>query len=334
MFKSAVIRLTLGYVGALTFICLLFSLPVYNIATSRLKAGAERQTEFIRNLPVQNRPRGLVSDLVESRDNQLREDRNQLLFALMTFNISIISLGAYASYYFARQTLKPLHDAHKLQKAFTANASHELRTPLAVMQTQIEVALRDKKLNIAEAKSTLQSNLEEVSRLQELSDQLLALTSTSDISSQFEKINLAKITKDEIRQYQKIYKIKINSKNISDCFVSGDKTLLRQAIGILIDNAISYSSDSEKKKVEVSVTAKKNFALVEVKDNGPGINKNEISDIFKRFYRGDASELNSKGNGLGLSIASQIVELHNAEISVKSKINFGSTFTIKIPKVS
>ena len=79
-------------------------------------------------------------------------------------------------YLFAKQTLQPIEEAHTRQTRFTADASHELRTPLAVLQTEIDVALRNPKLKLSEARQVLESNREEITRLKNLSDQLLTLT--------------------------------------------------------------------------------------------------------------------------------------------------------------
>lgn len=335
MFKSAVIRLTLGYVGAIALICLMFSIPVYSVTSSRLRSGAERQAEFIgrtyRPMPQANN----LSELVKIRERQLADDRRQLLSGLVIINLCIISVGGYLSYLFARQTLRPIKEAHLLQKNFTANASHELRTPLAVIQAESEVALRDKKLSLSSAKQTITSNLEEVSRLQDITSQLLILTRIEPDTSSFKRVDVTKVVKAEIGLHKKANKLAIKLESKGPAYVMADDTLLRQAVGVLLDNAIKYSSGVKSPELQVSVNKSRQAVVIKVQDNGAGIAKEDQAKIFDRFFRGKMTDKNGQsisGNGLGLAIAQQIVQQHSGEISLdKTAVGKGSTFSIKLP---
>lgn len=334
MFNSAVIKLTAGYIGAITLICLIFSIPVYVVVSDRMRTGAERQAEFIGRIYRPGQPVRNLPDLVRSRDSQLASDRRQLLSGLVIINLCIIAVGGYLSYLFAKQTLRPIKDAHQLQKEFTANASHELRTPLAVIQAESEVALRNKKLTLANAKKTITSNLEEVSRLQDISSQLLSLTRIEPNKTDFQRADIVALVKAEIGQYTKTSRGAIELKAPPTAYARADSTLLRQAVGILLDNAIKYSAGVQKPKLLVEVKKSRQHVAIKVTDNGVGIARDDQPKVFDRFFRGkNATKDPSKnGNGLGLAIARQIVKQHGGVIALdKSTPGKGSTFSVRLP---
>lgn len=332
MFRSAVVKLTLWYVGALFLVCLLFSVPAYNIASASLRRGAERQTNVIRRVQGGVFGPNIAPQLEEQRELQLGEDRHQLIQSLALFNIAIIGLGSVASYWFARRTLRPIEEAHQAQSRFTADASHELRTPLATMQAEIDVALRDKSLNVAGARTILESNLEEIARLRLLSEQLLSLTRWDDSSKVFSTVNMAKVIGPELDAIEAKYGIEINRKMTKKALVYGDSTLLKQLLHILVSNAVVYAAPSDP-LVGVEVRkSKDNTMCMIVSDQGPGISASDLPQIFKRFYRGsNASKHGVAGHGLGLALAKQITEAHHGTIDVKSNEGKGTSFTIELP---
>jgi signal transduction histidine kinase len=121
----------------------------------------------------------------------------------------------------------------------------------------------------------------------------------------------------------------INTSN--NLYVLGLRQNLVELFIILLDNAIKYSESN----TTITIRSKKTrtYALIDIKDEGVGISKNDIAHIFDRFYRSDKSRSKEviKGYGLGLSIAQKIVEEHRGKIEVTSTMNKGSTFTIYLP---
>lgn len=331
MFKSAVFKLTAWYVGALVLVCLLFSAPIYAVTSARLRSGAERQTDYVRQLPRQYNPSRILPQLEILRERQLDKDRQQLLLSLLLINLGIIGLGAYASYLFARRTLQPIEEAHAAQAAFTSNASHELRTPLAVMQTEIEIALRQKKLTHKDTTDILTSNLEEVARLRRLSDQLLGLTRSDAHALQLKKVDLTKLVNGEAKKLSKRHKQPIETTLAKNITAQADPILLSQVIDILVDNAFAYGGP--KPVVKLTLAADSETVTLAVSDKGPGIPKRDLDHIFDRFYRGgSATASRPTGHGLGLALAKDIVERHGGELAATSKTGKGSTFVIKLPR--
>ena len=327
MFKSAVLKLTAGYVAALVAVCLVFSIPIYAVTATRLRNGAMSQTEYVRNLPRPFNATRIIPQLEELRERQLIRDRQQLLFNLILINACIVGLGAYASYVFARRTLKPIEEAHAAQARFTANASHELRTPLAVMQTEIDVAMRNKKLTTTEAREILQSNLEEVARLRQLSDQLLGLTRTGNEAVQKQRIDMTKLVTAQIAKLSKRHKQTFQTDIAKNVSTMGDPVLLGQVLEILVDNAVAYGGKGP--QVAIKLAARKDTAIITVSDKGPGIPKEEQARIFDRFYRGkQATASRPNGHGLGLALAKDIALRHGGDVSVSSKPGKGATFAL------
>lgn len=334
MFKSAVFKLTAWYVGALVFVCLLFSIPIYTVTATRLQHGAVRQTEFVRQLPAPFEDDLYVPRLERLRDKQLADDRHQLLLSLLLINAGIIGIGAYASYLFARRTLQPIEKAHAAQVRFTADASHELRTPLAVMQTEIEVALRTKKLSTFEAKEVLQSNLEEVARLRQLSDQLLGLTRADAAPLKLAKTNLSKLVTEQMGTLGKRHNLKIAVSVPEDVMVQADKLLLAQAMGIIVDNAVIYSGqDDPAITATLTIATRSDQVVLRLANRGAVIPAKDLEHIFDRFYRGaNATTVNPTGHGLGLSMVKDIVSRHGGDVAATSTKKAGTAFTLSIPK--
>jgi len=272
--------------------------------------------------------------------NFLSEDfekaKRQVMLRLLVMNGVILVISAGAGYFLAGKALYPIERALVEQKRFVSDASHELRTPLTSLKTEMEVALRDKRLKIGDAKELVKSNLEEVAKLQELISYLLVCARYGDTSVKLpiKPVRIAKIVENAVRKVsshaaQKQIKIKQEVQNGS---LRANEAGLEELLVILLDNAVKYSLNGG--EVVVSVKEDKKYVTFEVKDFGVGIAASDIPYIFNRFYRADSSRSKQKvdGYGLGLAIAKGITEAHKGEIKVKSKPGAGSTFKVILPK--
>ncbi len=336
MFKSARIKLTAWYLLIIMSISLLFSLVIYGGINRELERFAyiqqirqERLERGLRNFPIH--PNLPPFDLT-----LIKEARERLILTLLVINLGILVISGGAGYFLASRTLKPIEDMVDEQKQFIADASHELRTPLTSLKTEIEVALRDKKLELIDAKNLLRSNLEEVDKMQEFSNYLLALSryQNTNLNLKFEKLNLSPIIDSAVKKLLPLSKEKnINIvKEVKNIEVEGNQVSLSELFTILIDNAIKYSHKNG--KIMIRTKTEKNHAVIEVEDFGMGIKATDMPHIFNRFYRADTSRSKNSidGYGLGLSIAKSITQLHNGKISVKSDHTKGSIFSISLPR--
>jgi signal transduction histidine kinase len=342
MFHSARIKLTAWYLLIITLISVSFSFVVYKILTSELD-----RVERIQRLRMErNSPErfGIVLP-PEVRDQILQpfqldldliqDAKNRLAVILTLIDLGILASSTVAGYFLAGRTLRPIQIMVDDQNQFITDASHELRTPLTSLKSEIEVNLRDPKLSLTDAKKLLRSNLEEVDNLQSLSDGLIKLTQFQSVNNglSLSDIALNTLVDEAIKKVANLAKTKhIKIQNLCKPinFVGNKPTLLELLI-IFLDNAIKYSPSQT--EVVISSHTQDGFIFIYIKDHGYGIEPNDLPHLFDRFYRADKSRTKTEipGYGLGLSIAKQIIARHHGGIKVTSKLNEGSTFTIKIP---
>ena len=348
MFHSARIKLTFWYLVIIMLVSGFFSLIVYRGFTKELGRGfrfqalhtaperrvvVQERNGFFRILPFMIYPDEIApEEFVEIINLAKRRFALQLLI----INGGILFLAGTAGYFLAGKTLQPIEVMVDEQKRFVADASHELRTPLTSIKTEVEVALRDKKLKLVDAKELLKSNLTEIDKMNYFSDNLLALSryeaSGRDLS--MEDVDLAEAVRQAIeRNAPQAREKKISIKeDLSAVTVKGNPQSLVELISILINNAIKYSPEGKEVRVSVRIKGKK--AVIEVRDQGIGISEKEIPHIFDRFYRADSSRNKTivDGYGLGLSIAKSIVDAHKGEIKVESEVGKGSRFIVVLPR--
>jgi signal transduction histidine kinase len=332
VFRSAAVRLTGWYLALIMVLSIGTSFALYHVSDSRLEENASRQVEFFSGLLGSENAR----DFATLRHQQLEEDRAQLKGNLIIFNLMVLIGGGAASYGLARRTLKPIEEALESQIRFTADASHELRTPITALQTENEVALRNPKLSKTEAIGLLKSNLAEAAKLRDLSEGLLTLAYTDkdvDYSGEYLVSDIIAKAKDRVAKAAALKQIAISVPRKTDSLkVKGQQQKLADLLVILLDNAVKYSPA----KSRVRVASKKHGKYVEisVSDQGQGIKKEDLPNIFERFYRADHSRNKQSGGGygLGLAIAKKIAEQHNGTIEVRSALGKGSVFTLRLPR--
>jgi len=225
-----------------------------------------------------------------------------------------------------------------LRREFVANVSHELRTPLSVVQgyaeTLLEGAWKDEKsaqdfLGIIDKNvrrlSSIVSDLLDLSKL-ESGGQVLEPRPV-DVRMLAERVGDAFRPVAERKRQQLLVEVAPNAGS-----VEADGTLLERALSNLVDNALKYTPEGG--RVRVWGGLDNGQTILSVEDNGMGIPEADLPRIFERFYRVDKSRSRDLGGtGLGLSIVKHIIQLHGGNISVKSTMGVGSTFTVRLPQV-
>ncbi|WP_431799062.1 ATP-binding protein [Halobacillus andaensis] len=225
----------------------------------------------------------------------------------------------------------------KLRKDFIANVSHELRTPISMLQGYSE-AIVDDIAETREDKNELAKIIHDESlRIGRLVNELLDLArmEAGHISLHLEEIEIEPLIEKILRKFKGLAEEKnvqlTSNINIDQSAMTIDADRIEQVLTNLIDNAIRHTS--EEGVVSLSVKASGELHI-EVSDSGYGIPQEDLPFIFERFYKADKSrkrESSQKGTGLGLAIAKNIVEAHKGRISVHSKLDEGTTFTVAIP---
>ena len=224
---------------------------------------------------------------------------------------------------------KRLSEAFFREKRFASDAAHELRTPLAVLSTQAQVALQSKNNEVRD--NAVKNLIKGVNRSTHVVQQLLTLSRMIPDKeiSEMKKNNLKDIATEVISELvPKAMKKNINIELIADdkkyilnCIDTAISILIRN----LIENAIKYSYEDSYVKVILKKKNKKLTLLVI--DNGPGVSDELKDRIFERFYRVIGSK--ESGSGLGLSIVTQIIEVHQAKISIEDNKESNSGLVVK-----
>lgn len=225
--------------------------------------------------------------------------------------------------------------AEQMRREFTANVSHELKTPLHIISGYSEM-LHNQVVSEADVQQFAHKIHSESQRMVQLVEDIINL-SLLDESPQIsmEKLDIYQLATESLESLSG----KASQKQValhlkgSSCFVKGNHALLSSVIYNLCDNAITYNQP--KGDVYVTVTGKDNKVLLEVKDTGIGIPKEEQERIFERFYRVDKSRSKKVGGtGLGLSIVKHALKCHGASIEVSSQMGKGTSMIVTFPSLT
>lgn len=234
--------------------------------------------------------------------------------------------------YYQRNNL--LTQVEELKSNFLRMMSHDLKTPLARIQGMTEIALRDiESLNSkqVEALHTIESSSEELSQF--IGSVLnLGRIESKEIKLQLKSKDINALLNDVIQKVTYLAKqknIKIVTEFEPMFSMKIDEDLMRQVFTNLIENAIKYSPENT--SILVSTEEINGKVMVQVADQGMGIEQDDINNLFTKFYRSPNVKDSIKGTGLGLYLARYFVDLHLGTISVESEQNRGSTFTVELP---
>ncbi len=224
-----------------------------------------------------------------------------------------------------------------MRKEFVANVSHELRTPLTTVKSYTETLIDDEIQNEEIAMNFLNVINGEVDRMAILVQDLLDLSKfdSEKMVLNMEALDLRKIVEKTISQNKIL--IDKKSQNIETEFnkdeyiILGDIIRINQVFNNILSNAIKYSPENE--NIYVSIHEDDEEYIVNIRDTGIGIPKEDIAHIFERFYRVDkARSRQMGGTGLGLAITKEIIEVHGGSIKAQSEIGVGTTMIIRFKK--
>ena len=265
---------------------------------------------------------------------------NDLGYFILTFFMSSIVLENFLSSNKSKiEEINILKDQENYRREFLGNVSHELKTPLFTIQgyilTLIEGAMKDKKVRGKYLKRSAKGV-----------DRLISIVKDLDLITQFES-GIKTVDKSNFNIYELIYnvydlmefeseknntKLLIKDEHNSPVIVNADKERILQVLTNLIVNSIKYGKENGYTEVAVE-EYNKDRIIVRVADNGEGIEDEHLPRLFERFYRIDKNRSRKKGgSGLGLSIVKHIIEAHQEQIFVESKVGQGTEFSFTLKK--
>lgn len=288
---------------------ILLFIPIVSRTSSKLIRPIKNMTEITKTISVSN-----INTRLDIKDTQ-----DELKELSMTFN----------------EMMNRIEDGYKSQQQFVSDASHELRTPIAVMKGYINMLDRWGKNDKEILEESITAIKNETDNMQDLIEKLLFIARSDKQTLSFTKedFNISEILFEIEKETLMIdNKHEFEFRFLQDAHVYADKNRIKQAIRILLENAIKFTPDGG--KISVYGFLAEEFYAIKIKDTGIGINKKDLSKIFDRLYRAEESRNRQiGGHGLGLSIAKIIILGHKGKIKVKSNIGEGAEFTMLLPHI-
>ncbi len=224
----------------------------------------------------------------------------------------------------------------KAKTAFVSNLSHELRTPLTTIQSAVDLLERARdRLDPMEHRA-LELADQELKRIRGMVEELMTLAQMDSWKYQLEvgPANMSTVVQTAIESVEakaQRFGIKIYFGDAGEHRCICDVQKLYQVFLNLLDNAIKYSDSGA--RVDVEIEEDDSTLTIRIRDTGVGIPKEDLNQLFERFYRVNKDRSRATGgSGLGLAISKQIVEMHGGSISVESEVDVGSVFEVRLPK--
>lgn len=292
-----------GIIGLLIFV------PIVSRTSYKLIGPIKNMTEITKTITVNN-----INTRLDIKGTQ-----DELKELSQTFN----------------EMMDRIEEGYKTQQQFVSDASHELRTPIAVIKGYVNMLDRWGKNDRAILEESILAIKNETENMQDLTEKLLFIARSDKSTLIYSKEDFRITTiLNEIEKETKIIdnKHKLYFHFYEDANIYADKNRIKQAIRILIDNAIKFTPQDG--YIMVSGFIQDEYYVIKVEDTGAGIEKNDLEKIFDRLYRAEQSRSKEVGgHGLGLSIAKIIVLGHKGKIKVKSTVGKGSEFSIMLPYI-
>jgi signal transduction histidine kinase len=258
-----------------------------------------------------------------------REISNFRTVLVTTISVSLLGLAAVfvLVVIFSRMVFRPVEESIQKQKRFITDASHELKTPLTIIDANTEVM----EMESGESQWT-KSTRKQIQRLSGLVQQLVTLSRLDEEKGLEEKceFNLSEAVSECVQPYESLAQTREKNLTLNieeDITYTGDERSIRQLAGILMDNAVKYSSENGNITLTLKKKGKKIF--LEVYNDADDLPQGKMDVLFERFYRLDSSRNSGTGgSGIGLSVAKAIVQAHKGKITAENKNGRGLTITV------
>lgn len=250
------------------------------------------------------------------------------------FGIFFVAMTAFLgiSILLSHWVIKPVAVAWDLQRQFVADASHELKTPLSVIMANAELMQNDD-TSEADRQKFSHNILSTIYQMRSLVENMLEMARVDNgtLKMQFDSLDFSQLVNDAVLSFQLLYEEKamgLRCAITEGIWLHGSEQHLYQVLDVLLDNALKYSTP--KGMVSVDLTQNGRNCILSVSSPGEPISKEDIKNIFKRFYRADKARAMNGSYGLGLAIAESVVEAHKGRIWAESDRGY-NTFYVQLP---
>ncbi len=228
------------------------------------------------------------------------------------------------------ELLERLRITLESERNFTADAAHELRSPLAVVRNVARIMARSG--NLAEVHQASELLDQSAVRMADLLSQLLHLSRLDSLvqADPSGRVSLRELIRDVVGELLPLASEKgvhVAYLADEDVFISGEGELLRLMFRNLIGNGVKYGQQD----VGIHTRIDEGSLLIDIVDDGPGVDVNELPHLFERFYRNQLAKQRVEGSGLGLSIVRRVAELHGFDVSAANRMEAGLVVTVRVP---
>ena len=282
-----------------------------------LYGGKEGYIEVYRYKIFEDENSTLVIFVDWGRQLKIVED---FIFVSIMASLLALVLVFIIAFVLSNRVLAPIIKGYEKQSRFIANASHQIKTPLTIISANNEII----EIEYGESESSKAIN-KQVNKLNQMVNSLTLLSKIESLNKKSKPFNISNLLKDTVSEYNLLLeKYKINLNVAENVMYDGDKGLIHQLFSIILDNAIKYGLTF----IDVSLTLKSSKIEIIITNDADDVENGNLDKYFERFYRSSEVRTNKiEGNGIGLSIASEIVEVHNGTIKAYGENN---EFTIKV----
>lgn len=228
------------------------------------------------------------------------------------------------------ELLAMLDKRQEQQRLFVMNAAHELRTPIATIRSHAQLIERHGKAHPEIIEKSVRYITDESRQMQQLIDELLALSRADQLVLDVHDIDLSSIIANTVQSLNNTFPQKFITTIKPDVHMVGNANAIDQILNSLLTNASKYSSEDSTIEIQLETNSLGNYVIA-IKDQGQGISDEDKAHIFERFYRSAEVRGSVKGTGLGLAIADQLIKFMGGTIQVKDNHPQGSVFILTIP---
>ena len=298
---------------------------IVNAALASDRESGELEEEDLRYLKSVS-PRGVT--IVFSDTTTESATLKHLVYSCLAIFVVAMVVFLGISILLSHWVIKPVATAWDQQRQFVADASHELKTPLSVIMANAELMQGDE--TAGEDRRTYAGNiLSTTYQMRSLVENMLemARVDNSAVKMHFECVDFSELVSDAVLSFQLLYEEK--GQGLCSCIadgvqLQGSEQHLYQVMDVLLDNALKYSTPGGTVSVNLAGTGR--TCMLSVASPGEPISKEDLKNIFKRFYRADKARAMNGSYGLGLSIAESIVEAHKGRIWAESENGYNTFF--------
>lgn len=251
-------------------------------------------------------------------------------FAIASAVASLVGLMAVAAILVpvSAVVVRPIEESQERQRRFVTDASHELKTPLAIISSSADV------IEIVNGESEwVDSIRHQVTRLSDLTSKLVTLTKAEEGTATMKvaDYNLTALVEEVSGEFEPVAvanEKKLTVRVVPAQTARGDKTLVRQAVSLLLDNALKHSDDGG--EVRIGAESRRGHARISVWNTVDEIEAGDHPEFFERFYRADAARSSSGGHGIGLAVVAAIAEAHGGSVSAHSSDGHSLEITLTL----